>query len=79
MSRSSGSSPPSPSEGSGRADPRFWKRWGLASVVLGILAIYGAFVAGGPSSLDVEPGEEAPVVEADTQTEADPMDADPPP
>lgn len=41
----------SPASGPARARSRFWIRWGLAAGVLAALAVYGAFLEGGPSPL----------------------------
>lgn len=53
------SSPPPPDPEPSRSRSRFWTRWGIAAVVLGVLTVYGAFLEGGPS-----PGQEAPQPEA---------------
>ena len=72
MSPPTGPSPPPPGRsGRGRVDPRFKRRWFSAIVVLGALALYAAFLEGGPSELDVaaEPEDDEP------DTEDEPEDA----
>jgi len=56
--------------GRSRVDPRFKRRWGLAVFLLGAAAVYGAFLEGGPSELDlaVEPDD------TDLYATADPED-----
>ncbi len=55
----------------GRVDPRFKRRWGLAVLLLGVGVVYGAFLEGGPSELDLaaEPDD------TDLHATGDPEDA----
>ena len=73
MSPPPGPTPSTPpgEPGRGRVDPRFKRRWGLAVVLLGAGAVYGAFLEGGPSELDLAVESD----DTDLYATADPEDA----